>query len=155
MENVLFTIFDVLNFGLLVFLWCFTVKHYKNLPQTIPVHFDFDGKADNFGSKKYSFLMPVLATAFFILFAFTVRDPESSNFPVKITKENEWAQFLIMKIFIRWLYTLITLIFLNSQDYMFRYAFDENAKPRVAMTTAILSVLGSVMFVLIITAQFK
>ncbi|MCS3871599.1 putative membrane protein [Chryseobacterium ginsenosidimutans] len=155
MENVLFTIFDVLNFGLLVFLWWFTVKYYKNLPQTIPVHFDFDGKADSFGSKKYSFLMPVLATAFFILFAFTVRDPESSNFPVKITKENEWAQFLIMKIFIRWLYTLITLIFLNSQDYMFRYAFDENAKPRVAMTTAILSVLGSVMFVLIITAQFK
>jgi uncharacterized membrane protein len=155
MENILFTIFDVFNFGLLIFLWWFTVKHYRNLPQTIPVHFDFDGKADNFGSKKYSFLMPVLATAFFILFAFTIRDPESSNFPVTITKENEGAQFLIMKIFIRWLYTLITLIFLNSQDYMFRYAFDENTKPRVAMTTAILSVLVSVMFVLIITAQFK
>jgi uncharacterized membrane protein len=155
MENILFTIFDVFNFGLLVFLWWFTIKHYKTLPQTIPVHFDFDGKADNFGSKKYSFLMPVLATAFFILFVFTIRDPESANFPVKITKENEWVQFLIMKIFIRWLFVLITLIFLNSQDYMFRYSFDENAKPRVPMTTAILSVLVSVMIVLIITAQFK
>jgi uncharacterized membrane protein len=155
MENILFTIFDVFNFGLLVFLWWFTIKHYKTLPQTIPVHFDFDGKADNFGSKKYSFLMPVLAATFFILFAFTIRDPESANFPVKITKENEWVQFLIMKIFIRWLFVLITLIFLNSQDYMFRYAFDENAKPRVPMTTAILSVLVSVMIVLIITAQFK
>ncbi|GAA4149087.1 hypothetical protein GCM10022217_00560 [Chryseobacterium ginsenosidimutans] len=155
MENILFTIFDIFNFGLLVFLWWFTIKHYKTLPQTIPVHFDFDGKADNFGSKKYSFLMPVLATAFFILFAFTIRDPASANFPVKITKENEWVQFLIMKIFIRWLFVLITLIFLNSQDYMFRYSCDENVKPRVPMTTAILSVLVSVMIVLIITAQFK
>ncbi|KQT31072.1 hypothetical protein ASG22_18735 [Chryseobacterium sp. Leaf405] len=155
MENILFAIFDIFNFGLLVFLWWFTVKHYKTLPQTIPVHFDFDGKADNFGSKKYFFLMPVLGTAFFILFAYVVRDPESANFPVKIIPENKWIQFLIMNIFIRWIYTLLMMIFLNTQDYMFRYSFDENVKPKIKMTTAILSVLVSVMAVFIITAQFK
>jgi len=155
MENILLTIFDIFNFGLLVFLWWFTIKHYKTLPQTIPVHFDFDGKADNFGSKKYFFLMPVLGTAFFILFAYVVRDPESANFPVKITPENKWIQFLIMNIFIRWIYTLLMMIFLNTQDYMFRYSFDENVKPKIKMTTAILSVLASVMAVFIITAQFK
>ncbi|GAA5100217.1 hypothetical protein GCM10023210_38460 [Chryseobacterium ginsengisoli] len=155
MENILFAIFDIFNFGLVVFMWWFTVKNYKTLPKTIPVHFDFDGKPDNFGSKKYSFLLPVLAVALYALFAFVVRDPESANFPVKITPENEYAQFLIMKIFIRWIYFLIMMIFLNSQDYMFRYSFDENAKPRIPMTTAILSVLVSVMFVFIITAQFK
>lgn len=155
MENILFTIFDVFNFGLLVFLWWFTVKNYKALPQTIPIHFDFDGKADNFGSKKYFFLMPVLGTLLFMLFAYVVRDPESANFPVKITPENEWIQFLIMKIFTRWIYTLIMMIFLNSQDYMFRYSFDENVKPKIKMTTAILSILVSVMLVFIITSQFK
>jgi uncharacterized membrane protein len=155
MENILLTIFDIFNFGLLVFLWWFTVKHYKILPQTIPVHFDFDGKADNFGSKKYFFLMPVLGTVFFILFAYVVRDPGSANFPVKITPENKHVQFLIMKIFIRWLYALIMMIFLNTQDYMFRYSFDKNAKPKIKMTTAILSVLVSVMAVFVITSQFK
>lgn len=155
MENILLTIFDIFNFGLLVFLWWFTVKHYKTLPQTIPIHFDFDGKADNFGSKKYFFLMPVLGTAFFILFAYVVRDPESANFPVKITPENKWIQFLIMNIFIRWFYTLIMMIFLNTQDYIFRYSFNENIKPKIKMTTAILSVLISVMAVFIITSQFK
>lgn len=55
MQNILFLLFDIFNFGLLVFLWWFTVKHYKTLVQTIPVHFDFEGKADNFGSKKYAF----------------------------------------------------------------------------------------------------
>lgn len=155
MENILFAVFDIFNFGLLVFLWWFTVKHYKSLPQIIPIHFDLDGKADNFGSKKFAFLLPVFALVFYILFAYTVRDPGSSNFPVKITPENEYAQFLIMKIFIRWLYVLIMMIFLNSQDYMFRYSFDENAKPKIKIATAILSVLGSVITVLIISSQFK
>lgn len=155
MENILFIIFDVFNFGLLVFLWWFTVKHYKTLPQTIPVHFDFDGKADNFGSKKYSFLIPVFGVILYFLFGFVVRNPESSNYPVKITPENECVQFLIMKIFIRWLYALIMIIFLNSQDYMFRYSADENIKPRIPIATAILSVLVSVMLVFIITSLFK
>ena len=155
MENILFTIFDVFNFGLVVFLWWFTVKNYKALPQTIPVHFDFDGKADNFGSKKYSFLMPIMLIALYFLFAFIVRSPESANFPVKITAENEEAQFLIMKVFIRWLFLLISLIFLNSQDYMFRYSFEEKAKPRVPMVSAIFSVIGSLVILFVFVGIFK
>lgn len=155
MGNILFTIFDVFNFGLLVFLWWFTIKHYKTLPQTIPIHFDFDGKADNFGSKKYSFLMPVVLTGLYFLFAFIVRSPESSNYPVKITEENQDAQFVIMEIFIRWLFTLITLLFLNSQDYMFRYSSDENAKPRVPMSSAIFSVIGSLIILFVFVGIFK
>lgn len=155
MESTLFIIFDVFNFGLLVFLWWFTIKHYKTLPQTIPVHFDFDGKADGFGSKKYSFLMPVFATIFYFLFAVVLRDPESANYPVEITAENKHAQFLIMEIFIRWLYILVTLILLNTQDYMFRYTFDENAKPRVPLAMSILAVIGSLVVVFIFTGIFK
>lgn len=155
MENTLFIIFDVFNFGLLVFLWGFTIKQYKTLPQTIPVHFDFDGKADRFGSKKYSFLMPAFATAFYILFAFVLREPESANYPVKITAENKEAQFLIMEIFIRWLYILVVMIILNIQDYMFRYALDENAKPRVPLAMAILAVIGSLIVSFIFTGIFK
>ncbi len=155
MENVFLTIFDVFNFGLLVFLWWLTIKNYKTLPQTIPTHFDFEGKADNFGSKKYSYFMPVLATIFYVGFAFIVRIPESANYPIEITKENESAQFLIMEVFMRWLYTLVTLIFLNSQDYMFRYSVDENAKPKVPMATSIFAVIGSLIILFIVVGQFK
>lgn len=155
MENIFLIIFDVFNFGLLVFLWQFTIRNYKTLPQTIPIHFDFDGKADNFGTKKYSFLTPVLLTIFYTVFAFVVRAPEYANYPVKITEDNMHAQFLIMEIFIRWLYALIALIFLNSQDYMFRYSFDENTKPRVPMTTAILTLFGSLIILFIFVGLFK
>ncbi|WP_294220496.1 DUF1648 domain-containing protein [uncultured Chryseobacterium sp.] len=155
MENILFTVFDILNFVLLVFLWWFTVKQYKSLPQVIPIHFDFDGKADNFGNKKYAFLMPAVLTGLYFLFAYVVRSPESSNYPVEITEANKNAQFLIMEIFVRWLFLLITLIFLNGQDYMFRYSKDEKAKPRVAVSSTLFSVIGSLIVLFIFVGVFK
>lgn len=155
MENILLGIFDTLNFGLLVFLWWFTLKHYQSLPQIIPIHFDFDGKADHFGNKKYSFLMPAILTGLYFLFAYVVRSPTSSNYPVAITEENKYAQFLMMKIFIRWFFLLIALTFLNSQDYMFRYSRDERARPRVAMSSALFSVIGSIIVLFILVGIFK
>lgn len=155
MENTVFIIFDVFNFGLLVFLWWFTIKHYKTLPKTIPVHFDVSGKADGFGSKKYAFLMPVLATVFYFLFAFGLKAPESANFPFKITEENKHAQILIMKIFIRWLYTLMGLLILNTQDYMFRNTFNENVKPKVSFAMSIFAVIGSLIVSFIFMGIFK
>jgi len=155
MENILLGIFDILNFGLLVFLWRFTVKHYQSLPQIIPIHFDFDGKADRFGNKKYSFLMPAVLTVLYFFFAYMVSSPESSNYPVEITEENKNAQFLIMKIFVRWLFVLISFIFLNGQDHMFRYSVDEKATPRVAMSSALFSVIGSLIVLFIFVGAFK
>lgn len=155
MENILFLIFDIFNFGLLVFFWWFTVKHYKTLPARIPVHFDFDGKADNFGSKLYSFITPVLGTVVYFFFVYALRHPENANFPVEITEQNRNAQFLIMETFLRWLFVLVMLIFMNGQDYMFRYSFDDTVKPRVPLSTAILSVIGSLMVVLILVGLFK
>lgn len=155
MENILLGIFDIVNFGLLVFSWWFTIKQYKSLPEIIPIHFDFDGKADQFGSKRYSLLMPAILTVVYFLFSYVVRTPESSNYPVEITEENENAQFLIMKIFIRWLFLLISFIFLNSQDYMFRYSRDEAAKPRVAMSSALFSIIGSLIVLFIFVGIFK
>ncbi|NIF03827.1 DUF1648 domain-containing protein [Chryseobacterium sp. Tr-659] len=155
MENTLFIIFDVLNFGWVAFLWWFTLKNYNTLPEKIPVHFDLDGKPDRFGGKIYAYLMPVLAMLMFVLFVYITRHPEGANFPVEITEQNKGAQYLIMKVFLRVLFILIMVLFINNQDYMFRYSFDESAKPRIPMITIILSVIGFVPAMLLITHFFK
>jgi uncharacterized membrane protein len=155
MENILLLIFDILNFGLLVFLWWFSIKNYKALPETIPIHFDFEGKADNFGSKRFFYLMPAVLTIIYFLFAFIVRIPEAANYPVTITEKNENAQFLIMGIFMRWLFLLVALIFLNSQDYMLRYSANEHVKPRVAFSTLLFSIIGSLVVLFIFIGLFK
>ncbi|MEC3874546.1 DUF1648 domain-containing protein [Chryseobacterium salviniae] len=155
MENILLLIFDVLNFGLLVFLWWFSIKNYKALPETIPTHFDFEGKPDSFGNKKYFYFMPAILTLIFFLFGFLVRSPDSANYPVPISEENENAQFLIMGVFMRWLLFLLALIFLNSQDYVLRYSFNNSTKPRVAFSTLLLSIIGSLVVLFIFVGVFK
>ncbi|PKF74760.1 DUF1648 domain-containing protein [Chryseobacterium sp. PMSZPI] len=155
MENALLTIVDVLNFGCVAFLWWFTIKNYNDLPQRIPVHFDLEGKPDRFGSKIYAFLMPLLGILMYLLFMFITKHPEDSNFPVEITEQNQEAQFLIMKIALRILFILLAMIFLNIQDYTFRYSVNENAKPRIPMIVAILCVVGFVPLLLFITHLFK
>ncbi|MGR3855861.1 DUF1648 domain-containing protein [Chryseobacterium indologenes] len=155
MENILFTIFDILNFGWVAFLWGFTLKNYNTLPERIPVHFDMEGKADGFGGKMYAFLMPVLALGLYAVFTYGTRHPEDTNFPVEITDQNISAQFLIMKIGLRILYVVLAMVFLNLQDYMFRYAADDKAKPRISMATIFLSVVLFTPALLFIAYLFK
>jgi len=155
MENILFTIFDIFNFGWVVFLWGFTLKKYSTLPERIPVHFDMQGKADGFGGKIYAFLMPVLALGLYALFVYGLRHPEDTNFPVEITDQNMNAQFLIMKIGLRILFVILAVIFTNIQDYMFRYAADEKAKPRISFAAIFLSVVLFTPALLFIAHLFK
>lgn len=155
MENILFTIFDILNFGWVAFLWGFTLKNYNTLPERIPVHFDMEGKADGFGGKMYAFLMPVLALGLYAVFTYGTRHPEDTNFPVEITDQNISAQFLIMKIGLRILFVVLAMVFLNLQDYMFRYAADDKAKPRISMAKIFLSVVLFTPALLFIAYLFK
>lgn len=155
MENILFIIFDIFNFGWVAFLWWFTLKNYRTLPDRIPVHFDMEGKADGFGGRIYAFLMPVLALGLYAVFTYGTRHPEDTNFPVEITDQNMNAQYLIMKIGLRTLFIVLGMVFLNIQDYMFRYAADDKAKPRISFVTIFLSVVLFVPLLLFITHLFK
>ncbi|WP_276967456.1 DUF1648 domain-containing protein [Chryseobacterium sp.] len=155
MENILYIIFDILNFGWVAFLWGFTLKNYNTLPERIPVHFDMEGKADGFGGKIYAFLIPVIALGLYAVFTYGTRHPEDTNFPVEITDQNMTTQFLIMKTGLRILFVLLAVVFLNLQDYMFRYAVDDKAKPRISLATLFLSVILFTPALLFITHLFK
>ena len=155
MGDLLLILFDILNFGLVVLLWWFTVTNYRSLPEKIPTHFDVEGKADQFGNKKFSFLIPALSILFYTGIFFLVRFSTMVNFPVEITQANQEIQFFIMNFFMRWLLLLVLLIFLNSQDYIFRYSHDENAKVKVSFSVMLFAVIGSLIAVFIITSQFK
>ncbi|MEI7487571.1 MAG: DUF1648 domain-containing protein, partial [Chryseobacterium sp.] len=74
-KEVIFTSFDILNFVLIAFFWWFTIKNYKTLAKRIPVHFDVEGKPDNFGNKAFSFFTPALDLMFYVLFIFISKHP--------------------------------------------------------------------------------
>ncbi|MDQ1097791.1 MULTISPECIES: DUF1648 domain-containing protein [Chryseobacterium] len=151
----LFLIFDIVNLGLAALLWWITIKNYSVLPDTIPTHFDFEGKADHFGNKKFSFLLPVLAIVCYIAFAIILHYAGAGSNSVVITDKNRDAQLFIMMFFMRWLLMLIFLIFLNIQDYTIRYTADTDAKPRFPLMASVFMIIASVIVLFIFVGVFK
>jgi len=149
MGSIIFSVFDVLNLFLVLLLWIYTLRTYKKLPDKIPTHFDFEGKPDHFGKKRFTYLLPVLSAILYVAFFFITKNPEAGNFPVEITDVNSSIQFFIMIFLMKWLLFLILLLFLNIQDYTFRYSFNAESKARVPILIFIPFIFLSVMAAII------
>ena len=80
---------------LIIYMFVFAKKKTADLPDTIPIHFNFSGKADGYGNKKTIYLFPVLAVLALICFNFIPAD--NINYAVPITEANKDIQFLIAK----------------------------------------------------------
>lgn len=61
---------------LLTLLWGFTIVHFTDLPETLPIHFNAFGKPDNFGPRNNAFGLPLLASALYGILSFAYRRKE-------------------------------------------------------------------------------
>ncbi len=66
----------------------YVIRSYASLPETIPIHFNAQGEADNWGNKATIFLLPGISFVLFISLYFLNKVPHLFNLPVKITEEN-------------------------------------------------------------------
>lgn len=155
MGGLIFTIFDILNFGVVFLLFNITLKKYKILPQSIPIHFNLEGKPDHFGNKRFAFLFPILGLLLFVGFYFLNLVPEKANYPVDITEGNKNTQFFIGVLFSKWMLLLVLLLFINIQDYMFRYSFDENSRLRIPIWACLVPVFFSIITFIITSSLNK
>lgn len=148
-------VFDIVNAALLLWLWYLTIKKYPSLPEQIPTKIDFEGKTYRFGNKKFAFVLPVIALFIFGLFIFVLQFPENFNYPVEITHENQGRQTIIAVLGLLLLQFLVSLIFLNLQDFTLRKAVDTEAKPKVSMVAILLSWIAVVLVFITIAVVIK
>ncbi len=92
-------------------MWCLTIVAVVKLPETIPIHFNFKGQADNYGNKIAIFFLPVVATIVYFGLTWLNKYPHVFNYPVKITVANAKAQFQVATRLIRFVKLSILLIF--------------------------------------------
>ncbi len=89
----------------------YVIYVYPKLPSTIPTHFNASGMADDFGSKT-SFLFPLgMALFIYILLTLISLVPHTFNFPGKITPQNAARQYTLATRLVRYLKTVIILLF--------------------------------------------
>jgi len=107
MKTISFAL-KIISFLLLIFIWIFTILNFKNLPETIPIHYSFDGTPDGFGSRSTIWCETGLAT---ILLLFLIYVSKKPNFPLLNIPQNIKDNPILTEFVVSVLLLIIMLIF--------------------------------------------
>jgi uncharacterized membrane protein len=84
---------ELASIALLLLMWLHAITEYSNLPDTIATHFNGSGKADDYSSKVFIWLLPTIATILYAGLFYLNRFPHIQNYMVNITEENALKQY--------------------------------------------------------------
>jgi len=96
---------SILVYGLLLFI------NFDNLPDKVPVHINFKGQIDDYGSKYSLIMFLVLNIIIFAGILLVIKNSHIANYPVKITEENKSVLYYRMQFFLSLLSVLTSLVF--------------------------------------------
>ena len=86
-------VLEIISIVGVISLWIQYVYYYKLLLDKIPVHFNFSGEADDWGSKNTLLVYPIIGTVLYVGFALLRKHPWLFNYPVPITIDNAERQY--------------------------------------------------------------
>ena len=89
----------------------YVISEYQHLPDTIPIHFNALGEADNWGSKTTVFISPGIGILIFIALYFVSKYPHVFNYPFPITEENASRIYPVANLFMTIINLEMVLIF--------------------------------------------
>ncbi len=78
---------------LLVVYIIYIVRIQGDLPEKIPMHFNYKGEPDNWGNRDSIWFLPVLVIMLYATMEAITRIPHLFNYPVEITPENAKRQY--------------------------------------------------------------
>ena len=97
----LYKIIDYLNYIIIISLLAHSLYMFDALPDVIPVHFTWDGSADNWNSKYFIFLEIGVLMIIHGVLTYAAKFYTQYNYPVEITNENaEFQYVLALKYFV-------------------------------------------------------
>lgn len=79
---------EILSWLFIVAMWGIVGTTFFSLPDTIPTHFNVEGKVDGYGGKYSILLFPVIITVVFYLLGAVSKRPWHFNFVVAPTPQN-------------------------------------------------------------------
>lgn len=80
---------NIIGIALILGYVIFLAVMWKNIPDTVPKHFNAAGEADAYGSKMLLIIEPVFMVLMFLIFTVVEHHTEVWNFPVNKTGENK------------------------------------------------------------------
>ncbi|MEL0275320.1 MAG: DUF1648 domain-containing protein [Flavobacteriaceae bacterium] len=81
---------------LLVLMWGFTLIHFKDLPEEIPIHYNAKGVPDGFDTRIHIWGLPLIATLLFFLLGGLQKRTGIQKIELQLL---QWMQLLILGTF--------------------------------------------------------
>lgn len=138
-----FNLFSLLIPGLLLVFFLF---QWNTFPQKVPVHFNFQGEVDRWGSPV---IFPVLcAVNFFLCFGLVwlQKIPHKHNYPIKITPENAALVYQRSNEMLGMVALFISIGFSVLNFMTYRVAIGKTGSPFVTMLVFIFGLLAVILF---------
>jgi uncharacterized membrane protein len=97
---------SILMLSILIF-----ISYYKAIPDIIPIHKNFNGEVDNYGSKNLTWLTFLINALILGWIGYLINKPHVLNYPVEITEENIIGVYGKMQAFLAYLAVIVSIIF--------------------------------------------
>ena len=103
----------IISFVLLIFIWDYIFINYRNLPLSVPIHFDWDGKPNFFVPRIMIWFLAGIATFIYLLIFYLTRNINSPllGIPQKIKDDTVKAERIVS------VFHLIVMIILTVITY--------------------------------------
>lgn len=103
--------------SILLILLClaYTFVSWNQLPERIPIHFNFAGQADGFGHKNNLLFLPIIPIILYLGLTLLTKYPHIFNYIVEITENNAAKQYQLAKRLLSSLKIEIILLFTYIQ----------------------------------------
>jgi uncharacterized membrane protein len=87
------------------------ISYYKTIPDTIPMHKNFNGEVDSYGSKDLIWINFIINALILSLIGYFFNKPHVLNYPVAITEENRNRMYNSMQAFLAYLAVIVSITF--------------------------------------------
>ena len=150
--NSIVSFLDGFSMALVIVLWGYTILNFRKLPEIIPIHFDLEGKPDNYGAKYFIFFLPIIGSLIYFFLSFNIK--EINNYPVEITQENKEIQFLIGMMAVKSIIAYVLFIFFTFQKRIVEIAVQQKDK-KIPVVNLIGGLFGIIGFFIILANIYK
>lgn len=88
---------EIISFLLILAMFIYLLIVWKDIPDTIPMHYNIRGEIDRYANKNSIFFLPVVSLILYVLLTVVAFFPSIWNIPVTITQENRERVYRCIK----------------------------------------------------------
>jgi uncharacterized membrane protein len=136
---------ELVGYGALLMLFGIPAIFYYSLPESIPVHYGFDGVPGRYGPRNMIWLLPGIGIVLYAGMMWLVNYPHLFNYPVRLTTKNIYRQYRYAQRVLRMITTLAVVMFAFLNYMGILIAFDQiDAIPTWPLLLLLAAIFGSV-----------